>query len=94
MKIREISVTYGGKLNLGDYNSAHIEMTATALLEAEENEAEAIAALLATVQAPVQAEARRLYAKRNARVDEIFAGLPVEIQKQVGGNLNGNCGAN
>lgn len=94
MKIREISVTYGGKLNMGDYNSAHIEMTATALLEPEENEAEAIVALLATAQAPVQAEARRLYAKRGARVDEIFAGLPVEVQQQVGGNFNGNSRAN
>ena len=32
MQIREITVTYGGKLNLGDYNSAHVEISITGVL--------------------------------------------------------------
>ncbi len=85
MQITEITVTYGGKLNMGDYNSAHIEMTATAVVDPDEDLEKAKADLLAFVQAPVQAEARKLFAKRGARVDQIFAGLPVEAQKQMGG---------
>jgi hypothetical protein len=38
--------------------------------------------LLKTARDLVRAEARQLYARRSARVDEIFAGLPVEVRNQ------------
>lgn len=83
MKLKEVTITYGGKLNLGDYNSAHIEMTLTALPEDGETADQVAAALLDTAKAAVRAEARALYAKRGARIDEIFAGLPVEVKNNL-----------
>lgn len=85
MTVKEISVTYGGKINMGDYNSAHIEATASALLEPGESETDALRSLMETVQDAVRVEARKLAARRNARVDEIFAGLPVEAREQING---------
>lgn len=85
MQIREITATWGGKINLGDYNSAHMEMTASAILDPGEDEKEAMSQLWQTVQESVRTEARKLAALRKARVDEIFAGLPVEAQQQVNG---------
>lgn len=90
MNIKEISVTYGGKLNLGDYNSAHIEMTASAVLDNFDEPEKARAELLAFVTEAVQQRARELFAKRGARVDEIFAGLPVEAQEQIKEQSNGD----
>lgn len=83
MKLKEVTITYGGKLNLGDYNSAHIEMTLTALPEDGETADQVAAALLNTAKVAVRAETRVLYAKRGARVDEIFAGLPVEVKNNL-----------
>lgn len=81
--MKEVTVTYGGKLNLGDFNSAHIETTLTALPEEGETAEQVATTLLAAAKQLVQTEARRMYAKRNARVDEIFAGLPVEVRNQI-----------
>ena len=84
MQIKEVSITYGGKLNLGDYNSAHVEATLSAIAEPGET-AEGIAnQLMTTAQALVREQVRSLMARRAARVDEIFAGLPVEVQKSLG----------
>lgn len=93
MTIREIQITYGGKLNLGDYNSAHVEITLSALLDDGEDPVAAQSILFEQAQESVRVKARELFAKRGARVDEIFAGLPVETQKQMGGT-NGNQGIN
>lgn len=85
MRIKELTVTWGGKINLGNYNSAHMEMTASAILDPGEDEKEATAQLWETVQESVRAEARKLAALRGAHVDEIFAGLPVEAREQING---------
>lgn len=90
MQIREVSVTWGGKINLSNYNSAHIEMTLGAILDPGEDEKEAMSQLWETVQESVRTEARKLAALRKAHVDEIFAGLPVEAQQQINGGTNGN----
>jgi hypothetical protein len=83
MKVTEITVTYGGKLNLGNYNSAHIEVSATALLDDDEQFTAAAAQLLAQVKTEVRVHAAELFNKRGAQVDEIFAGLPVEARQQI-----------
>lgn len=83
MKIIEISATYGGKLNLGDYNSAHIELTATALLDEGEHLDEAAAQLFAQIKTEVRVHVAELARKKGARVDEIFAGLPVEVRQSI-----------
>lgn len=67
MQVREITATWGGKINMGDYNSAHLELTASALLDPGEDESEAIAQLWQIVQESVRVEARKLAARRGAR---------------------------
>lgn len=83
MQLKEVTITYGGKLNLGDFNSAHVEATLSALAEEGETPETVASALLDTAKQLVRAEARALFAKRGARVDETFAGLPVEVQKSI-----------
>ena len=85
-RAKEISVCYGGKLNLGDYNSVHIEATVTALLEDGDTVEAATAELFEDVKSAVRAQAQALKAKNpRASVLEIFAGLPVEAQQQING---------
>ncbi len=85
MITKEISVTYGGKLNLGDFNSAHVEMTISAVIEESDTVEAATAQLFEAAKAAVRGEARQLFEKRGARVDQIFVGLPLETQKSLGG---------
>jgi hypothetical protein len=83
MKVTEITATYGGKLNLGNYNSAHIEVSATALLDGDELFDAAATQLLEQVKTEVRRHAAELMSKRGAQVDAIFAGLPVEARQQL-----------
>lgn len=80
MRVTEITVTYGGKLNLGDYNSAHVEATATALLEEQDTIEAATEQLFNQVKTAVRVHVSELAKKRGARIDEVFAGLPVDIR--------------
>jgi hypothetical protein len=83
MQIKEVSVTYGGKLNLGDYNSAHVEVTLSAIADPDESANDISANLLETAKTMVRAQVRELMQRRQARVDEVFAGLPVEVQQSL-----------
>ena len=57
MQIREITVTYGGKLNLGDYNSAHVEISITGVLNDGEDARAATAVLFDQAKAAVRDQA-------------------------------------
>lgn len=83
MKLTEVSITYGGKLNLGDYNSAHIEITVSALAEDGEQLDEIAAQLFQQAKAEVRAQSAELFRRRGTRVDQIFAGLPVDVQQSI-----------
>lgn len=86
MRPTEISITYGGKLNLGDYNSVHIEATIGAILDDDDTVEAATAELFEKVKAAVKSQALALKGKNpRASVLEIFAGLPVEAQQQING---------
>lgn len=76
--IREVSVRYGGKMNLGDYNSVDIAISATAVVEPGQSMDQVVDYVLASLKKTVQGEAQRLATKRNARIDQVFAGLPAE----------------
>lgn len=84
MQVKEVSVTYGGKLNLGDYNSAHVEATLSAIAEPGESAEGVAQQLMSTAQKLVREQVRALMSRRAARVDEIFAGLPLEVQSSIG----------
>jgi hypothetical protein len=83
MNLKEITVTYGGKLNLSDYNSAHIELSATALVDEGESLEQVSNELFNVCRAQVRAKALEFYDARRAKVNEVFAGLPVEVQQQI-----------
>ena len=90
MKLKTISVTYGRKLNMGDYSSATSEITLWADMEDGDDEAKAAEALRTMARNQVMLELSRIEQKLAAKVADIFAGLPVSVAKQIEGDTNGN----
>jgi len=83
MKLTAISATYGRKINMGDYNSAHVEMTLWADLDDSDDPAKAAEALRQMARNNVMAELARLQPQLAAKVQDLFMGLPVEVQAQL-----------
>jgi len=81
--VKTVSVTYGRKFNLGDYNSATVDCTIWADLDPEENLDAAMHDLWAMAKENVKSQAQPLLAKNgaNANVKEFFLGLPADLQK-------------
>lgn len=91
MKLKTVSVTYERKLNLGDFNSVHAGVSLWADLEDGDDEAAATEALRAMARNQVGLELARVEQKLAAKMEGIFAGLPISVAKQLnGGNHNGN----
>lgn len=91
MQLKTISVTYGRKLNLGDFNSVHAEISLWADLDEGDDEAAATEALRQMGRNQVMLELSRLKPELEAKIQNIFAGLPVSVQKQInGGSTNAN----
>lgn len=88
MQLKTISVTYGRKLNMGDYNSVHSEVSLFADLEEGDDEAAAAEALRAMARNQVMLELARVEQKLAAKVEGIFAGLPVDLRKSIKDNGN------
>lgn len=86
MNITTISATYERKHNLGDYNSANIGMTLWAQLEPGEDEAAAAIALRDMARNHVVTELSRLDKRLEAKVQDLFMGLPVELRQQIDEN--------
>ena len=85
MKLKTISVTYERKLNMGDYNSVHSGVSLWADLEEGDDEATATEALRQMARHQVMLELSRVEQKLAAKVEGVFAGLPVSVQKQING---------
>jgi len=83
MKLTKIRATYGGKLNLGNFQSAEITMTLEAELEAGEDRKAAYKQLFAMAREAVIEEARPLIQKRNAMIDGVFTNLPSEFRDEL-----------
>lgn len=83
MQLKTVSVTYGRKFNLGDYNSATIDCTLWADLEEGESEADAMNALWEMAKNNVKAQALPLVQKQTVNVENIFMGLPVQVREQL-----------
>lgn len=90
MQLKSISVTYGRKLNLGDFNSVHSEITLWADLEQGDDEAIAAEALRQMARNQVMLELARVQPALEAKVQKVFAGLPVSVQKSITGE-NGHA---
>jgi len=83
MQLKNVSVTYGRKVNLGDYNSATIDCTLLADLDEGENEADAMTALWEMAKNNVKAQALPLVKKTEAKVEMIYLGLPLAVQESI-----------
>ena len=83
MKLKTVSVTYGRKFNLGDYNSATVDCTLWADLDDGEDEAQAMEALWTMAKNNVKAQAIPLVTKQTASVETIFMGLPVQVRNEL-----------
>ena len=90
MKVTTISATSGRKLNLGDYNSAHAEITLWAELEDGDDEAACADGLRQMARNHVMTELSRVDKKLEAKVQDLFMGLPVEVRSQLQENNNAN----
>ena len=82
MRVKTVSFTYERKFNLGNYDSAAIGCTVWADVDDGEAEQLVIEHCAVTAKEAVRLQAVPLFAKQSARVKEIFAGLPVELQAE------------
>ena len=80
MIVEKINLTYGGKLDLGNYNSVRIEMNATFLndegLPLDELADKAMEQIKAAVR-PHMVDALK---KNRVSVEEVFMGLPTNVR--------------
>lgn len=83
MKVTTISATYERKINLGDFNSANIGITLWAQLEDNDDEAACADALREMARNHVMTEWSRIDKRLEAKVQDLFMGLPVEVRSQL-----------
>ena len=81
-KLTEVTVTYGRKMNLGDFNSAHVELTVSATLEDGDDIDATMRALWEMATNNVKAKAAEFYPK--IAVQELFLGLPIAKENDDG----------
>jgi hypothetical protein len=83
--VKTVSVHYGRKINLGDYNSANVECTVWADVEPDEDLDAAMHALWSCAKENVKAQLVPLAKKNGAgsiNIKETFLGLPIEARDE------------
>lgn len=83
MQLKNVSVTYERKKNLGDYNSANIGVTLWADLDEGEDEGQAMEALWTMAKNNVKAQLVPLAQNKEAEVNHIFMGLPMQVRNEL-----------
>lgn len=83
MKVTTISAMYERKVNMGDFNSANIGMTLWAQLEDGEDEAACATALREMARNHVVTELARIDRRLEAKVQDLFMGLPVDVRSKL-----------
>lgn len=89
--VKTVSVTYERKHNLGDYSSANIGCTLWADVSDDQDLDTAMRGLWDMAKANVKAQLLPLTSKTAAQVEQVFMGLPMELQAVIdnnGGNHN------
>ena len=72
MRVRAISVTYGRKFNLDDYESLHVEETVWADLDEGDDAAVCEADLWGIAKAAIKAQAMPVLTVRNAKREQAY----------------------
>ena len=81
--IKTVSVTYGRKQNLGDFCSAHVEITIWADLTEEDDLDATMCALWDMSKQNVKAQLLPLTANHKVKAEELFLGLPQDMKEVV-----------
>ena len=81
--VKTVSVTYERKHNLGDYSSANIGCTIWADVSDDQDLDTAMPGLWDMAKANVKAQLLPLTSKTKATVEQVFMGLPLELQEAV-----------
>jgi hypothetical protein len=84
--VKTVSVTYERKHNLGDYSSANIGCTLWADVSDDQDLDAAMAALWNMAKANVKAQLLPLTSRTQAHVEQVFMGLPLELQAAIESN--------
>lgn len=84
--VKTVSVTYERKHNMGDYSSANIGCTLWADVSDDQDLDTAMHALWEMAKANVKAQLLPLATKQTAQVEQVFMGLPLELQHAVATN--------
>lgn len=83
MKPKEVSVTFGKKVNLGDYNSAHVSITLSGEIEEGDDFNDVISQLTEQARNHVHRHTDAWEGKQKATVRNLYAGIPVEVGEGV-----------
>lgn len=86
MRLKEISATYGRKVNLGDYNSQHVEITLWAELEDGDDLELAANGLRQMDRNQVMAELAIINEKLAEKAKGVFLGLPASVRSEFENN--------
>lgn len=92
-QVKMISVVYERKINLGDYNSAHVGITLWADLDPGEDDQDVVTKeLYEEAKTQVKNQILPIVANHRAKVEETFLALPVEVQSKIMEGYNANQG--
>jgi len=86
MKITSVQITYGRKHNLGDYSSAHVEVSIWADVTEEDDLDSTMRELWDMGKANVKAQLLPLVGNQQAKVEQVFLGLPKELREVIDAN--------
>ena len=84
--VKTVSVTYDRKHNLGDFSSANIGCTLWADVSDDQDLDAAMHALWNMAKANVKAQLLPLTIRTAAQVEQVFMGLPLELQAAIVAN--------
>ena len=86
MNITSVQITYGRKHNLGDYSSAHVEVSIWADVTEDDDLDATMRGLWDMGKENVKAQLMPLLPNHKAKVEEMFLGLPKELREVIDGS--------
>lgn len=82
MHVKTVSIQYGRKLQVGEWGSAHADITLWADIGEDEDLDAAMRSLWEMATANVKSKLLPFTQKAEAKLKEVFLGLPVELQQE------------
>lgn len=83
MRITSITIAAGRKINLGNYEQAHLELSITAELDDGDDPASVRSQLWAEAKSSLKEQTAPFLKQRQEQVDSVYNGLPADVQEQI-----------